>query len=257
MSPKVSVTVWLMQISWCLKVPWPQVQQVAPCLLSCLAMTNHVRAEGKRELGIGFNAPHLVTHAPPHLSVYPSLGWPWTCSDLPRHCESEPGALIEKQVRAWPNTRPEWEKSQAITSVQTLELNIHLGLFHLQHVKQHSGWWRAGRTLPAILAKMLGFIKIQMADKIPTPMKCMLVFFYFKDNLERKDFKKWAYSCFPSNSRPACWQLACHGDFSILKCSVITKMKLSSSQEVNCTMQYRLWWLHERLIEPPCYDTTF
>lgn len=102
---------------------------------------HHIRAEGKRALGTGFNASHPVTHALSHLSVYPSLGWPWTCSALSRHCESEPGALIGKQgdVRAWPSTRPGWEKSQTITSVQTLVLNIHFGLLHLQHVKQHSG----------------------------------------------------------------------------------------------------------------------
>lgn len=137
MSPKVSVTVWLVQISWCLKVPWPQVQQVALCLLSCLAMTTtpEQKGRGHRELGLMHPTVLFLTSPLPAVlpagspggvwgclnSVYPSLGWPWICSDLPRHYESEPGTLIEKQVlvRAWPNTRPGWEKSQTITSVQT------------------------------------------------------------------------------------------------------------------------------------------
>lgn len=201
------------QISWCLKVPWPQAQQVAPCLLSCLAMTTTPEQKGRGHRELGFMHPTLppilfLTSPLPAVlaagspggvwgclnSVYPSLSWPWICSDLPRHCESDPGTLIEKQVhvRAWPNTRPGWEKSQTIPvcSLCKLELNIHFGLLCLQHVKQHSGWWRTGRTLPTILAKMLSFIKIQMTDKIPTPMKCMFEFFLLQRQLREERFQK-------------------------------------------------------------------
>jgi len=124
-------------------------------------------AKAERGLGSGINASRRVTRAPPHPTAgcSPACRPCWrsqgtaevnvsipgvafsllTHSDLPGHCESEPGRELwwrsRFMLRAWHNTRPGWEKNQTRKSLQTVELYFHIGLLHLQHVKQRSGWW--------------------------------------------------------------------------------------------------------------------